>query len=322
MTAIDWQPDVLADPYEQCVIDLGDDPDGEGHLTSAVVRRRFEGTPRAAVLYVHGYTDYFFQTEFADFFAARDIAFYSVDLRKCGRSLRDHHTPHYVSDLALYDTELDEALRIVREETDAPVVIAAHSTGGLIVPLWLDRTHPEGVVGELLNSPWLDLQGAAWTRGIGTEIVRGISLLRPKLPLPLPESDAYGAGIHQSRSGEWDYDLTWKPINGFPVTAGWLYAVRRGHAVLHRGIDVGVPSLVLRSGETRFAMKYSDRLDDVDAVLDVTQISRWAGCLGGRIEIVPIVGARHDVFLSKEPVRKVAYGVLDRWLTDLLGWDR
>ena len=35
-----------------------------------------------------------------------------------------------------------------------------------------------------------------------------------------------------------------------------------------------------------------------DAVLDVNQIARWAGCIGNRTTIVPIVDAKHDVFLS------------------------
>jgi len=41
---------------------------------------------RGAVLYVHGFTDYFFQTGLADFFAARGLRFYALDLRKCGRA--------------------------------------------------------------------------------------------------------------------------------------------------------------------------------------------------------------------------------------------
>ena len=52
-----------------------------------------------AVLALHGFTDYFFNTELADHFAARGFAFYALDLRKCGRSRRDgpdaalHHRP-------------------------------------------------------------------------------------------------------------------------------------------------------------------------------------------------------------------------------------
>ncbi len=136
----DWIADELGDGYQQLTIPLGDDPDGEGAIDATLVRRTPPARVEGAVIYVHGFSDYFFQTELADFFTDRGFAFYALDLRKCGRSRRDGHTGHYVSDLALYDQELDRALEIVRDETgDKPVVLAAHSTGGLILPLWLDR---------------------------------------------------------------------------------------------------------------------------------------------------------------------------------------
>ena len=43
------------------------------------------------------------------------------------------HTAHYVSDLALYDDELERALAIIADaHPGLPVILAAHSTGGLI----------------------------------------------------------------------------------------------------------------------------------------------------------------------------------------------
>ncbi len=318
--SIDWAVDLLGQPYQRHIIELGDDPDSEGTITATLVRREFTGAPRAAVIYVHGFTDYFFQTEMAEFYADRGIAFYSLDLRKCGRSLRDGHTAHYVSDLAHYDAELEESLRIVREETGVPVYLAAHSTGGLIVPLWLDRsrrrngTAKDGVAGVLLNSPWFDLQGAPWMRGIGTEAIRLGARLRPATVLKLPEAEAYGASLHTSQGGEWEYELAWKPLGGFPVTVGWLNAVRRGHARLHRGLDIGVPSLVLRSDRSHIVSRYDETVETADAVLDVRQIARWAGCLGDEVTSVPIPGARHDVFLSRKEVRDHAYEVLGDWL--------
>jgi alpha-beta hydrolase superfamily lysophospholipase len=51
-----------------------------------------------------------------------------------------------------------------------------------------------------------------------------------------------------------------------------------------------------------------------DAVLDVTHIARWAGCIGNRQTIVPVIDAKHDVFLSLAGPRAVAYRELDSWL--------
>ena len=138
--------------------------------------------------------------------------------------------------------------------------------------------------------------------------------------LPTPVADAYGASLHASREGEWDYDLAWKPLQGVAVRAGWLRAVRRGHAALHRGLDVGCPSLVLRSDRSVLATSWRAEVDAGDAVLDVAQIARWAGCLGGRTLVAPVPGARHDVFLSAGDAREQAYRELDAFL-DALGSD-
>ena len=100
--------------YWQQTFELGPDPDGEGQLVATLVRRG-EADPSAthAVLAVHGFTDYFFHTELADHFAGRGFAFYALDLHKCGRSWREGQTPHFTTDLARYDRELERALDVI-----------------------------------------------------------------------------------------------------------------------------------------------------------------------------------------------------------------
>lgn len=315
-----WQPDLLGDGYEQRTIDLGADPDGEGHARAVLVRRTTREGERVdgVALYVHGFSDYFFQTDLADFLAARGLAFHALDLRKSGRSRRPGQTAHYVADLTRYDEELDAALEVAAEEHPGlPVTVVAHSTGGLIAPLWLDRRRRAGrtapVAALVLNSPWFDLQGKPAMRGPLTWALRAASRLRPLRELDL-RGGVYGSTLHTSGTGEWDFDIALKPLDGFPVTVGWLNAVRRGHARLHRGLDVGVPSLVLRSEKTHYSSRYSEASDRADTVLDVRQIARWAGCLGGRTSVVPVAGARHDVFLSLPEPRQAAYDALDGWL--------
>lgn len=318
----EWKPDVLAG-YRQQTFELGPDPDGEGQLVATLVRRG-EANPSAAraVLVVHGFTDYFFHTELADRFADRGFAFYALDLHKCGRSWREGQTPHFTTDLARYDHELNRALDVINAETSADVLVYGHSAGGLIVSLYLDRIHAHGltqrkrVKGLVLNSPWLDLQGPAFLRAAPTGAaiaalsrVRKMTVVRP----PAPDG-GYGSTLHRDYSGEFDYDLKWKPIGGFPVTFGWIHAIRRGHAKLHRGLDVGVPNLILRSDHSVREVSDPDIIQRGDAVLDVKQIARWAGCIGNRTTIVPITDAKHDVFLSVPDARRAAYDELDRWL--------
>jgi alpha-beta hydrolase superfamily lysophospholipase len=318
-----WEPDLLGEGYEQQRFDLGADPDGEGTVEAVLVRRTVRAGEEVAgaVLYVHGFSDYFFQTELADFFAARGQAFYALDLRKCGRALHPGQTAHYASDLAQYDDELDRSLAAIEaDHPGAPVTVVAHSTGGLVTPLWLDRRRREGrpsaVVGLVLNSPWFDLQGKPVLRGPVTQALRGLAKVQPLRALSLPATTIYGDSLHSSRYGEWDFEIELKPLGGFPVTIGWLNAVRRGQARLHRGLDVGVPSLVLRSDRTHYSRERSEASDRADTVLDVRQIARWAGCLGGATTVVPVAGARHDVFLSLPEVRRAAYDVVDRWLRE------
>src|SRR5262245_425016 len=112
------------------------DPDDEGEVLATLVRRRSDGGPsNRAVLYVHGFTDYFFQTHLADFYAARGWDFYALDLRKYGRSLRPHQTPNFVRDIAEYYPELDAAAEQIRADGHDTLLVNAHSTGGLVTAL-------------------------------------------------------------------------------------------------------------------------------------------------------------------------------------------
>ncbi|WBQ07388.1 alpha/beta hydrolase [Kribbella sp. CA-293567] len=317
-TTLSWKPDLLGDDYQQHTIILGLDPDGEGEVEATLVRRTAPADPRGVVLYVHGFADYFFQTELADFFTGRGAAFYALDLRKCGRARRPGQTAHYVSDLAFYDNELDRSLDLVAaEHPGLPITVVAHSTGGLIVPLWLDRRRRNGQLSRIdalvLNSPWLDQQGSAMLRGPVTWALVPLARVIPQRVLPAPPG-AYGSSIHITGTGEWDFDTTLKPLRGFPVTVGWLNAVRRAHRRIHRGIEVGVPTLVLHSAKTHFSRTHSDLVDRADAVLDVRQIARWAPHLGAHVTVVVIPDARHDVFLSQVEPKTTAYRAVTAWL--------
>ena len=324
-----WQPDVLPG-YWQRSIQLGPDPDGEGDILATLIRRgEANDDPAAsahAVLAVHGYTDYFFHTELADHFAHRGFTFYALDLRKCGRSRQAGQTPHFTTDLAHYDVELERALAVIGEHAPSPTVLVyGHSAGGLIVSLWLDRlrrrgaTAAAGVGGLVLNSPFLDLHGPAVLRtGVTGATIAALSRMRTKGVARGTSDGGYGSSLHRDYHGEFDYNLQWKPLGGFPITFGWLHAVRRGQTRLHRGLDVGVPNLILRSDHSVRETADPAGLQCGDAVLDVTLIARWAGCIGNRSTIIPVTDAKHDVFLSLPQPRRIAYRQLDRWLDDYL----
>lgn len=321
-----WVPDVLPG-YWQNTIALGADPAGEGDIVATLIRRGPEPDAASgighAVLAVHGYTDYFFNTALADHFADRGFTFYALDLQKCGRSRRDGQTPHFITDLAHYDTELERALSLITAQAgdDTKVLIYGHSAGGLIVSLWLDRLRQRNpkahavIAGLVLNSPFLDLHGPAILRlGFTSAMIAGLSRLRAKSVVRPSSKGGYGTTLHRDYDGEFEYNLQWKPLGGFPITVGWLNAVRRGQARLHRGLDVGVPNLILRSDHSVPESADAAAMQRGDAVLDVTQIARWAGCIGNRCSIIPVADAKHDVFLSLARPREAAYRELDGWL--------
>jgi alpha-beta hydrolase superfamily lysophospholipase len=309
-----WTVDVLGEPYQVETLEL--EPDDEGEVVATLVFRAAD-TPAVrstrAVLHVHGFADYFFQTGLADFWTGLGYDFYALDLRKYGRSLREHQTPNFVADLATYYEELDEAFhRITERDGHDHVLVSAHSTGGLVTPLWAHDRQP-ALAGMVLNSPWLDLKGSLLLRTAGTKAIDQLGARRPYLSIPREVSGFYARSLHRDHDGEWDFDLAWKPLESWPVYAGWLRAIRRGHARAHRGLDVPAPVLVLTSAASGHPKEYDPLCSSTDIVLDVELIRKWAHKLASHVTLVRVEGAMHDVTLSQPTVREQVYAEIAAW---------
>jgi alpha-beta hydrolase superfamily lysophospholipase len=306
--------DVLGLPYERHIIELGSDD--EGQVVATLVRRRSAAPSRRAVLYVHGFVDYFFQTHLADFFTERGWDFYAIDLRKYGRSLRDYQTPNFCRSLTEYFPELDEAARIIRDDDGHDqMLVAGHSTGGLITSLWAHTRGGRGIIdGLFLNSPFFDFNASWLMRRPGATVVGGISRWYPYRIVPLSTLGLYGQSIHSDHYGEWTYELAWKPVLGFPVRAGWLEAIRRGQRRLRAGLAIDVPVLVACSTRTFKGKAWTEDVRLTDSVLDVEHIARWAPRLGPRVTIARFDGGMHDLTLSGKEVRAKVFRELGRWV--------
>lgn len=306
--------DVLGSPYTVEVIEMPDDD--EGTVIASLVRRTPEEPNGAAVLHVHGFADYFFQTEYAEWWTARGYTFYALDLRKHGRSLLPHQSPCYVDSLDDHFPELDRAWqRITERDGFRRVLVSGHSTGALTVLLWLQSRQPLELAGLVLNSPWFDMHGSFWTRTVGTTVVKQVGARQPKREISRSVSGLYARSLHRDYEGEWDFNLDWKPLQSFPVYAGWLRAVRNGHARLHRGLRIQQPALVLSSRRSTQPTEMEPDVHRTDIVLDVGQIRKWAPAVGEHLTSIAIDDALHDVFLSASKVRARAFEVLDRWHT-------
>jgi alpha-beta hydrolase superfamily lysophospholipase len=314
----EWRTDVLGEPYQARTIPLPAEADGD--LDATLVRRRAPHPDGRALLYLHGFSDYFFQTELAEYFTEQGIDFYALDLRRYGRSLRPHHIPNYVTDMRDYFVELDAAMRIIRADGATRVAVNAHSTGGLIAALWAhdirNRTPEEGGIdGLLLNSPWLDIAEPRPIRLLASAGLEILARVRPMMALPaLKTGDAYGRSLHRDYQGEWTYDLTPKPLGGFPIRAAWLRAILRGQRQLHSGLSIQCPVLVLCSARSVPRGHGGRLVAQSDAVLDVERMARWSVALGPRVTICRVDGGVHDLVLSAVPVRKRVYEEMSTWL--------
>ena len=310
-----WVPDILGEPYEQLTLELGDD--AEGPVVATLVRA---GVPASDapladvdVLYVHGWSDYFFQTALADFWTDLGARFFALDLRKYGRSMREGQTPGYVASLGEYDDDIAAALDAMGTAgLGRRLVVMGHSTGGLTLTLWAAR-HPGVVSAVVLNSPWLELQ----TGAIGRQALAPLVSARAKFD-PLGSHPVVDLGFYtraQRGLGTLpESPDSWRPERGFPTHPGWFAAVLAGHATVAAGLDIDCPVLVLLSKGSTPPIQWSEAMTTTDSVLVVADIARAATRLGDRVSVVRVKDAIHDVMLSGAEPRARVFAALRAWL--------
>ncbi|WP_190265124.1 alpha/beta hydrolase [Glutamicibacter nicotianae] len=315
-----WVEDPLGPDFEHQTLDFGTDAEGPAVATliryrPAGFRQRLGRKAQGIVLSVHGWSDYFYNRELAVFWHHHGYHFYALDLRRHGRSLRaEHALPGYVDDLADFDEELEATLELLRKEHPGlPVVAQGHSTGGLILSLWIARRQPE-IKALVLNAPWLEFQGTAFLRIPIHGLMEAITRTNPRRKLSGPEFDHYWQSLSTDSHGQWDVHRLWRPRVAFPNTAGWLKTIFDGHALVAKGLKLQQPIFVLTSDRTHIGTTYSPDMQHCDSVLDVQQTRLRAMKLGSFVTLSEIPGAMHDVFTSAEPARAAAYRDLSLWL--------
>jgi alpha-beta hydrolase superfamily lysophospholipase len=317
MAELQYQPDILGAEFEQHVIPQP--ADYEGPVVCTLVRLRDQAPGPKAVLYVHGFTDYFFQRDMALEYRRHGYRFYALDLRKYGRSWLAHQAPNNVRELHEYYADLDAALGVLRAEGSGPIVLSGHSTGGLIAALYAQEGAQRASIAALfLNSPFLDMHQNWLNRTIGVPLAARLGRVAPDVQLPANLPTEYGRSLHQSFQGEWDYNLRWKPVEVFPVRLGWLRAIHAGHRRIARGLRITQPVLVMHSTKTVTKSGWSEQYFEADGVLNVRHIRELSPRLGLRVTVVAIAGGMHDLVLSRPAVRAVVYQELFRWLADVL----
>ncbi len=129
-----------------------------GSTTLHVELFRPAAPPRGVALVVHGYAEHVGRyREVAHVLVERGLAVVGFDLRGHGRSSgRRGHVDRFAD----YLDDLEAALALARDQAPGkPVVLVAHSNGGLIVLRALtDERRAPAVAGAVVSSPFLGLK--------------------------------------------------------------------------------------------------------------------------------------------------------------------
>jgi alpha-beta hydrolase superfamily lysophospholipase len=286
-----WRPDPCLPGFDALELRFPDDYDGA--VVATLVRLPAGAAPRGAVLYVHGFADYFFQRHMAERFAAEGYAFYALDLRKHGRSMRPHQHPNFCKSVSEYYADLTRAIGEIGE----PVLLAGHSTGALICAMYAHEGDARDSLRALwLNSPFFDWRLPAWKMAqlhLAAALGRFYPFLRDDKTL---RADYVNSLLDEG----WEFDLELKPPLGFGVYYGWLGAMTDAQARVHRGLAIACPVLAMHS-------------DEADIVLHWRDMAKWSRTLGEQVSVMAFPGAVHDLVLSRPHIREEVFRQLFAW---------
>jgi alpha-beta hydrolase superfamily lysophospholipase len=331
-TSTGWAPDDHVSGFWYQTIPLRDDYDGK--VSATLVRRPKERLRNCAVLYLHGWADYFFQAHLADFYetvrapgdSRRGCDFFALDLRKYGRSLPvGYKYPNFAKDLDEYFEEITFALALIEHEGYSFVLLNGHSTGALIAARYLQNGDKQAVVdAAFLNSPFLGFNDRDVT-AFGERVARFVGRIAPhasqKSPIPLwyarsllrPSDDC--PDCH----GRWEFHYKrLKPIAGFPVYLGWIRAIAIAQDRVLRG-GIRQPILILHSARSNKGREpiWHEEYRRSDLVLDVADIRDEGRSLGSLVSMQEIEGGVHDLVLSDPDAQGRVFDAVTAWLAGL-----
>lgn len=312
-SAPQYQADILGEGYEQATLNFPDDY--EGKVTATLIRKKASQITNKAVLYIHGFIDYFFQTEMAEQFNQHGFDFYALDLRKYGRSILPHQKYYNIHEIAEYDAEITQALDIIGAERHENVLLCGHSTGGLTTTLYVAH-HPNHPLIKALwvNSPFYDFNMNPIKRAVGVPSLSRLAQKFPNLQFPSELNKWYAASLHKDLKGEWDFNLDWKKSSYPKVRISFIRAIYEAQKEIHQGVRVDVPVLVMHSHQTKNPRKWGKDAQSSDVILDVKDIQKYAKKIQGDVTIREIPNGVHDLVLSEKTVRDSVYQQLFSWL--------
>ena len=313
---------VLGEPYKVYPIETS--PDSEEVFHSTLIEYPFGSSPRSEsrstslrgiILYVHGFNDYFFQTELAEKADSAGFAFFAIDLHRCGRSLKSEDARADMRSVREFYAELDVAVELSKkiavddydEAERIPFVILGHSQGGLITSSYVNDRKDELFAALVLNSPFLDMNFNWPMRKIVLPILSEIALFMPDFSVGSTGDPNYAYSLLKREKGEWEYIEEWKSAERPTQYLGWVRAIMNAQGRLHSKSDIKTPVLVLHSGCSAEGDEWTDDYMHCDGVLNVEHIAEWAPHLGENVTTKVIQDGLHDLLLSRKDGRDKAY---------------
>ena len=257
-----------------------------------------DGSPRAALLIVHGLAEHSGRyLHVLDSFANAGFDCWAHDYRCHGQSpgLRVHvqHFDEFLTDL--------DAVRglVSKARPDLPLFLIGHSQGGLIV-LREALAHPQGLEGIVVSSPFLGMHPDAAPPAPLHMVANIVSTFAPKLMFSkVAEPSAL------SRDPKVPEAYIADPLVSTTVSARWFTSVLRAHADTQaRAPTLSVPALVMQSGEDRLTDPAATRSWVADAPSDLVDYVEWEGLY-------------HEMF--NEPEKEMVFERVEEWLSNRLG---
>lgn len=311
----EYQTDILGGDYQQLTLNFSDDYDGK--VVATLVRKKAAEATKKAVLYIHGFADYFFQKEMAEQFNQHGYDFYALDLRKYGRSKLPHQKLYYVLDLREYDAEISKALEVISQENHNQVVLAGHSTGGLIATLYAAHYPDHRLIKAVWNnSPFYDFYKSVIEKKVGIPLLSEVGKRLPNAKFPSGLNPWYTPSLHKDFYGEWDFNLDWKPKTMPFVHLSFVTAIHEAQKEIHQGVTLNVPTLIMHSHQSKFPKKWGIDAQQSDVILDVNDMTQNAKKMKGDVQTLSIQNGLHDLVLSAPPVREQVYQQLFAWLAE------
>lgn len=308
-----YKEDILGKDFEYRIINLKNDY--EGPCISTLVRSKNNNSNKAAVLYIHGYNDYFFQKNLAKKITQAGYNFYAIDLRKYGRSHLENQKWFNFRDISEYYEELDSAINIISREGHKEIIINAHSTGGLISANYLNnRKEDNRIIGLLLNSPFFDFNTNWFTKNIILKIVNFMgNSWADKVFLNGGEDNIYGRALYKSYS----FDTTFKKLKSYPKNYGWIKGISSGMINLKKS-NIKVPIIVFSSDKSSKEDINNPLLYYSDVVLNVKDIKKVGKKLGSNVKLETIKNGIHDLSLSNKEPQDIYLDKLIFWIKNIL----